>query len=96
MVKTASYYTDLTVQSLNIDGITEEKLFLLEDYVIDKNPDFLLIQESKITSDSLPTNLDLVGYTHSVKERQSMDKPGGRFDLVLEIRYSRAYIGKHS
>ena len=77
MAQTASYYTDLTVQSLNIDGVSEEKMFILEDYVITNSPDFLLIQESKVTSDSLPTNLDMAGYTYSVKERPSTDKPGG-------------------
>ena len=77
MAQTSSLYTELTVQSLNIDGATEEKMYILEDYVINNSPDFLLIQESKVTSDSLPTNLEMAGYTHSVKERPSTDKQGG-------------------
>ena len=70
-------YTNLCVESLNLNGVNSEKLFLLENYVIENEPDVLLLQETKVNADSLPPNMNLVGYNLDVKERTSEQKAGG-------------------
>ena len=70
-------YTNLCVESLNLNGVNSEKLFLLENYVIENEPDVLLLQETKVNVDSLPPNMNLAGYNLDVKERTSEQKAGG-------------------
>ena len=43
----------INIQCLNIDGINEEKLTLLEDHMLDDGPDIMGIQETKLTKEAL-------------------------------------------
>ena len=73
----AQEYTSVNIQSLNVDGLNAEKLAILEDYCIEERPDFLALQETKFTVESLPPNLEIEGYQHYVKERSETEKKGG-------------------
>ena len=73
----AQEYTSVDIQSLNVDGLNAEKLAILEDYCIEERPDFLALQETKFTVESLPPNLEIEGYHHYVKERSETEKKGG-------------------
>ena len=77
-------YTNIRIESLNLNGVNSEKLFLLENYVIENDPDVLLIQETKVNVDSLPPNMNLAGYNLDVKGRNSEQKSGGWFGNLLE------------
>ena len=70
-------YTTINIQSLNVDGLNEEKLALLEDYCIEERPDVLALQETKFSVESLPPNLEIEGYHYYVAERSELEKQGG-------------------
>ena len=70
-------YTEIDIQSLNVDGLNSEKLSMIEDYCLEESPDVLAIQETKFTVESLPPHLDIDGYKYFVTERSEQDKKGG-------------------
>ena len=67
----------INIQCLNIDGMNEEKLTLLEDHMLDDGPDIMGIQETKLTKEALPPNLEISGYHYHVMERSETQKMGG-------------------
>ena len=64
----------INIQCLNIDGMNEEKLTLLEDHMLDDGPDIMGIQETKLTKEALPPNLEISGYHYHVMERSETQK----------------------
>ena len=76
-VKMHVEYTDIKVESLKINGISSEKMVLLEDYVVKTMPDVLELQETKVNVDNLPPSMDIEEYDYAVNERTSDQKPGG-------------------
>ena len=74
---TSGEYTNINIETLNIDGISSIKMALLEDYMMESMPDVIGLQETKVNVDNLPPNMDIVGYNHAVNERTSDKKSGG-------------------
>ena len=70
-------YQDFKVISLNINGVNETKLTFLNEYIMENDPNIVLLQESKCRSDELSIDLTIEGYNHVVTERGGDDKAGG-------------------
>ena len=73
-----------TITSININGLKQQKLAILENYILEQNPEVMLIQETHIRAEELTYDMKIEGYSHGVTEREEGQKKGGGSTNVLE------------
>ena len=66
-----------TITSININGLKQQKLAILENYILEKKPEVIMIQETHIRAEELTYDMKIEGYSHGVTEREEGQKKGG-------------------